>query len=421
MCGAGLCSEAIGDDDTRRAMRTACTHIRLLVVAALALTLAVTIVVTEEPLTGAAAAANAPAAQTASSATAAPRATRLSLRRGKRARLRATRGVEFGIYPGGGAGAVNGRGEPRPEIASLRQNALTNLRGDASRPFAVHLYDAYTRPADAAAVPAWLADQIAGYSAAGLRIELVLRYRPAAAPDVAGFTAFVQRRVAQLGPNRQVVSLQITNEANVPGAPDAADGAYAGATDALVRGVIAARREARRLGHDQLAIGFNVADEAPARARPFFASLRRTGGRAFARSVDWVGIDAYPGTWGPALPDGSLDRAVRTATRRTVDTLRRDLLPAAGLARTPIIFAESGYPTDHAQRTEAQQAVALRAAVETVVRLRRTRGVIGYRWFDLRDADSSVPSFESQYGLTRDDYTPKAAFDVYRSLIAQHG
>lgn len=404
------------------------THLRLTIVAVLALTLGITIAVTEEPLTGAAAAASATSASTTPSAQAptaaaakASVATRLSLRRAKRARLRGAGGVEFGIYPGGGAGAVNGRGEPRPEIAELRQQALDTLRGDAARPFAVHLYDAYTGRADTAAVPAWLADQIAGYSAAGLRIELVLRYRPSRAPDVAGFSAFVRQRVAQLGPNRQVVSLQIANEANVPGAPDAADGAYAGASAALVQGVIAAKREARRLGHEQLAIGFNVADETPARALPFFLGLRQLGGRTFARSVDWVGIDAYPGTWGPALSAGSLDRSVRAATRRTVDALRRQLLPAAGLARTPIVFAESGYPTDHAQRTEAQQVIALRAAVETVVSLRRSRNVIGYRWFDLRDADSSVPSFESQYGLMRDDYAPKAAFDVYRALIAQHG
>lgn len=411
-------------------MRRVRTHIRLTIVAVLALTLGITIAVTEEPLTGAAAAASATPAQAASTsaeaataavAPATPRATRLSLRRAKRARLRAASGIEFGIYPGGGAGAVNGRGEPRPEIAELRQQALNTLRGDASRPFAVHLYDAYSGRADAAAVPAWLADQIAAYSAAGMRVELVLRYRPSRAPDVAGFTAFVRQRVAQLGPNRQVVSLQIANEANVPGAPDAADGAYAGASAALVQGVIAAKREARRLGHEQLAIGFNVADEAPARALPFFLGLRQLGGRTFARSVDWVGIDAYPGTWGPALPAGTLDRAVRAATRRTVDALRRQLLPAAGLPRTPIVFAESGYPTDHAQRTEAQQVIALRAAVETVVSLRRSRNVIGYRWFDLRDADSSVPSFESQYGLMRDDYAPKPAFDVYRALIAQHG
>ena len=47
-------------------------------------------------------------------------------------------------------------------------------------------------------------------------------------------------------------------EANVPGAPDAADGAYPGVSEALVRGVIAASDEARRarLG---IRVGFNWA------------------------------------------------------------------------------------------------------------------------------------------------------------------
>jgi hypothetical protein len=41
------------------------------------------------------------------------------------------------------------------------------------------------------------------------------------------------------------------------------------------------------------------------------------------------------------------------------------------------------------------------------------------RWFDLRDADSSSSSFESQYGLMRDDYSPKPAFGAYRALVAR--
>ena len=61
----------------------------------------------------------------------------------------------------------------------------------------------------------------------------------------------------------------------------------------------------------------------------------------------------------------------------------------------------------------------MRAAVTAVYRARVTYNVTGYRWFDLRDADSSSPSFESQYGLMRDDYTPKPAFAVYRKLVAE--
>ena len=40
-----------------------------------------------------------------------------------------------------------------------------------------------------------------------------------------------------------------------------------------------------------------------------------------------------------------------------------------------------------------------------------------YFWFDLRDADTSSPNFQQQYGLLRDDYAPKPAFDAYRKLV----
>lgn len=391
--------------------------------AAAVTTLAVGVAGADGALTTAATAQ--PAANVTSSSTPGPTASaaraRAQLSAERAERLRVGVPIEFGIYPGGGAGAVNGRGEPRPEIAALRQAALDELRPEG-RPFIVHLYDAYTRPADADAVPKWLLDQINDFTARGLRVELVLRYRPnAASGDVRGFEQFVRSRVRQLGPNTNVTSLQIGNEVNVEVAPDAADGAYKDARRALVRGVIAARDETRRSGAAQLAIGFNWANESGPASRAFFAALKKTGGTTFARSVDWIGIDAYPGTWGPALPAGDLATAVRKDTKGLLRRLRSSLLPAAGLRTTPIVFAESGYPTDHVKRSEGDQAAVIRAAVETVVAHRKRYGVIGYRWFDLRDADSSVPSFESQYGLMRDDYSPKAGFSVYRDLVARHG
>ncbi len=348
-------------------------------------------------------------------------ARRAALTKARKARLRWSAPLEFGIYPGGGAGAVNGRGEPRPEVAELRLSALQALRKPGS-PFAVHLYDAYTGPRDVAATPAWLRDQITDYTAAGIRVELVLRYRPTAKTgDVSGFTAFVRSRVRELGPNVNVTSLQITNEANVTVAPDAADGAYPGAMKALVKGVVAAKQEVVRGGYGQLAIGFNWADESGPRAVQFFRTLRRSGGPSFRRSVDWVGVDAYPGTWGPKLGNGDLASAVGAATRSTLRSLRKVHLPAAGLPRAPIVIAESGYPTDAVARTEAEQSKVLTAAVETIVATRKQYGVVGYRWFDLRDADSGVASFEGHYGLMNDDYSPKPAFDVYRGLVSRHG
>ena len=253
------------------------------------------------------------------------------------------------------------------------------------------------------------------------RIELVLAYRPAdRSGDVDGFTDFVRARVRQLAGDPGVAILQVTNEANVSGAPDAADGAYPGARDALVRGVIAAKDEARRRGRPGLRIGFNWAYQRGATEAAFFSSLRARGGSALAAAVDWVGVDAYPGTWGPALAGGDLASAVRSATLDAVRTLRRTLLPRAGLSRARLHFSESGYPTGPG-RSEAMQQTVLRAAVETVVGARATYGVTDYRWFDLRDADTADSSFESHYGLTRDDYSPKPAFFTYRDLIARHG
>ena len=336
------------------------------------------------------------------------------------ARIRPRRPLVFGIYPGGAAGTVGPTGKVRPEVAELRLEALRTLRGGA-RPFVVHLYDSYTEPADAGALPEWLESQIAAYTADGFSVELVLAYRPKRTTgDVTGFAGFVRARVRQLGGNPNVTDLQVTNEANVDGAPNAADGAYPGARRALVRGVIAADKAARSRGFSHLRIGFNWAYQLGRSERAFFSSLRRIGGRRFTTAVDWVGLDAYPGTWGPALGTTDLSAGVRSSTLAAIRLLRQDLLPRARLGAADLHVSESGYPTGPG-RTDAMQEEALRAAVQAVAEAAPAQRVTGYRWFDLRDADSSSSSFESQYGLMRDDYSPKPAFSAYRELIAKLG
>lgn len=325
----------------------------------------------------------------------------------------------FGIYPGGAAGTVGPAGRTRPEDPGLRLAALERLRGGTGRPFVLHLYDAFTGRADAASLPAPLAAEIAGYSARGFHIELVLRYRPSdPRGDVAGFVEYVRSRVRQLGPDPRVTGTQVTNEANVTGAPDAADGAYPGVRDALVRGVVAARAEARRGGFDQIGVGFNWAYQLGDREQAFWRSLGRAGGRAFAGAVDWVGVDAYPGTWGPPLPRRGLARGARAATVHALRVMRTTFLPLAGLGEDVALHvSEAGYPTGP-RRGHAKQVRVLRAIARAVSDHRQAYGVTDFRWFDLRDADSASRSFESRYGLVRDDYRPKPAFAAYRRIVA---
>jgi hypothetical protein len=63
----------------------------------------------------------------------------------------------------------------------------------------------------------------------------------------------------------------------------------------------------------------------------------------------------------------------------------------------------------------------LNAMAGAVNDYRGTYNVTNYRWFALRDTDSSSPDFQEQFGLVHTDYTPKPGFAAYRALIAADG
>jgi len=324
----------------------------------------------------------------------------------------------FGIYPGGAAGIVGPSGPVKPEDPAKRLAAVRSLQ-PRGRPFVVRLYAAYSGPG-AAPAEDQLGSQVHDYTSAGLDIELVLTYRPpGGGPDVGGFVAFVRNTVRTLGSNRRFVSLQVTNEANVGGAPNVADGSYAGARDALLRGVIAAKQEARKYGFGQIKVGFNWAGLTGGGDRVFWTYLGRHGGRSFTSALDWVGIDVYPGTWGTPLHSRNLQTGTAAFLNRELSRLHSTLMPLAGIPGTiPLHISETGYPTGPG-RTPAMQVTSLRSGLAAIERARRTYNVTSYCWFDLRDSDSSSSSFQSQYGLLRDDYSPKPAFAVYRRLVAK--
>jgi hypothetical protein len=326
----------------------------------------------------------------------------------------------FGVYPGGAAGTVGPSGVVKPEVPTLRMAALEELRAPG-RPFVLRLYALYTG-AGGLSAEAQVGQEIETYGQAGLQTELVLCYRPAgggSAADVSGFVGFVDDAVRSLGPLPGFTSLQVTNEANQGGSPNTSDGFYPSAADALIAGVLAAKRQIRREGVKRIAVGFNWANANDPAEGSFWRYLGRHGGRRFVNALDWVGVDVFPGTWGPQLGPGGIASGTAAFMDTALRRLRSTYMPLAGIPRSvPLRVTENGYPTGPA-RSEATQIAVMKASIQTVYRGRRTYNVTGYRWFDLRDADSSSPSFESQYGLMRDDYSPKPAFGVYRALVAQ--
>jgi hypothetical protein len=321
----------------------------------------------------------------------------------------------FGIAPYGVAGTILPV-PPSPESASKQLASLERLGG--GHPFVLHFYTAYTgnSAVDERGLQA-TRSLFADMRTHGLFSELVVRYAPGdggGPAAVAGYAHFIRRVVDVLGPDPSFVNLQVTNEVNQALTESTSDGAYSGARDALIEGVEAAKDEAIRDGYRDLGIGFNWFYRLdPSTEESFWTYLGTHGGAAFDRAVDWVGLDAYPGTYFPPSPGAEGDGMINA-----LSVLRNCFMPAAGLGlKVQIHVTENGWPTGNG-RPESLQATALQQMVDAVWEYRGNYGVTAYSWYDLSDDNSSSPDFEGHWGLENDNYQPKPAFATYQSLIA---
>jgi hypothetical protein len=323
--------------------------------------------------------------------------------------------LAFGIGPrlAGEAGAAQTT-PTVPEDKRRRDAALRRLRG--AHPMTVRLNRLFM--SDGTAGIRDFRRQAKHYAALGFHVELQVRYHPAPEQegDIGAWLAYVRRVVRAFGPIRGVTALQITNEVNITFSPNTSDGAYEGAIEALARGVPAAKHEARRLGYDHLETGFNYSWRYGPADAGFWRQVGELGGKRLRRATDWVGVDAYPGTFIPPAIVNPGDALLEALAQ-----VRECFMPLAGFGpRMPIHLEEVGYPTGPG-RSEDAQAAALEAFVRTASRYRGTYGIAAFNWFGLRDNNSAGPNFQSYFGLLRDDYSPKPAFGVYRALIRRLG
>jgi hypothetical protein len=211
-----------------------------------------------------------------------------------------------------------------------------------------------------------------------------------------------------------VGSIGITNEANLLGVPFAPDGAYPRALEALADGVQVAA-QVKSSTKATAALGFTTASDLTATAGDFWQRVVQRGGTAFSSAVDFAGLTMYPGGFGPRVPPAA------ELAQQTAGMLAgyRTQLSAAGIpGSVPIRVSECGWPTGPG-RSEQDQAGALEAIVGTVDGLRGELGITHWELFTLRDADSHRDDVFCQFGVLRDDYTPKPAFEVLRTLISQ--
>lgn len=314
--------------------------------------------------------------------------------------------LRFGIYPGmtGVEAATVIAPGPCPDDPTRTRAALQRLAG--GRRFLVRsyvIYDGGHVPASSTPVDPTV------YATAEQRLDLVLCYRPAR-DDLPGWLAFVRRMVGHFGPFADAI--QVTEEPNNPDAATGGDGASPGVLQAMVDGVIAAKDQARArcLSLDvgaAFAPSFNPADR-------FWPGVAHHITPRFLSSLDYVGLDFFPDVFRP-LPLPSIESAVDGVLTH----FRSVNLKTGGIPSTvPIRVTEHGWPTGDGRPPE-RQAELLGRVVRTINSCRERANVTHYEYFMLRDGDSRRPDMASQWGLLHHDYSPKPAFDVFRTLVAE--
>jgi len=318
-------------------------------------------------------------------------------------------GLRFGLFPLGLAGAPGGVASGPPDDFEQVARAVQRLEGTGP-PLLIRMYIAWSGAGSTEAALAGVS-QLA--DSPQLRWDVVLAYRDPAG-DVAAWARFVAAVVERHG--ERFDAIQVTGEANLTSVPAATDGAFPGATDAFVQGVISAGGAKRRTGA-RAAIGFAVAPEIDPHASQFWAAVAAAGGDRPAAAVDYAGLDMYPDVFGPRLEFDRLDGAVDWLLR----SFREQALPIAGIgAGVPIRVCENGWPTG-SDRSEERQAEVLERVLRGVHARAGELGVTHWELFTLRDADSSKDDLFHNFGVLRDDYLAKPAYERLVALFAELG
>jgi hypothetical protein len=322
--------------------------------------------------------------------------------------------LTFGIYPGGIVGTPTGLSESKPDSPAKINHALDELQGSQAT-FLVRSYLHFAgKDSPASAEDPHPADA-AQYAIRGRRLNLVLCYRDPAG-DMEAWRAFVRDRIRSYAGHLSTLSVTLEPNLQLPNV--AVDGNFPAVQSALIEGVAVAREEIDR-ARLPVALGFCAGPTFGPNAG-FWAQLASEAGEQFSRSLDYVGLDFYVDVFYPVAPDGQ-PGDVRDSVRQQLLRFREVDLACAGIPPTTAIhIGENGWPTSSA-RSPARQAEVLECVLQTMQELRGELNVTHYQWFSLRDSNSSRDEIFSQFGLLRDDYQAKPAFDTYRQLIAELG
>ncbi len=249
------------------------------------------------------------------------------------------------------------------------------------------------------------------YASGGRKLDLALCYRTEEG-DIEDWVNFIRRAIQDYGP--YLGKIQVAEEPNNPDATSGGDGSFPGVCEAIVAGVPAAKEEAQRQGF-RIQVGFNAVPSFDPN-NSFWNDIAQMSHPDFLKTLDYVGLDFYPDVFRP-LPAGL---SIREAVSGVLSHFRSVNLTTGRIpADIPIHITENGWPTSDT-RTETQQAISIEEVIRTIDQKKEELNITHYEFFDLLDADRTKTA-GLQFGLLRDDFTAKPAFEVFQRLVRELG
>lgn len=316
--------------------------------------------------------------------------------------------LTFGMYAGSGGTEMERRFNDDP---AKIEEALDRLQGN-SRLFVVRGYQWYIGAGKTGCLTPVAIER---YANDRRKLDMVLCFRDPQG-DLEGWLQVIRETIQTYGP--ALASIQITEEPNNPNPELGGDGAFPNIYEAIIQGVIAAKAAARHYGYT-IAVGFN-ATPSFAPTDNFWPYLGTLVTPEFLNALDYVGLDFFPDVFRPLAPDGE-PGDLHTSVTALLKYVREINLAAGHIpSSVPIYIGENGWPTGP-DRPYERQAAVLETIVRTIYEQRESLNITHYMYHGLRDADSNNTNLFYQFGLMRDDYTPKPAFETYRRLIAELG
>lgn len=316
-------------------------------------------------------------------------------------------GLTFGIYHGGVFEAHHGLATGKPDLEDEVNRSLDRLQGGKHLLVRTFLRfsgtDADTWQKEMPSVA-----DLARYTANGRKLDLVLSNWDATG-NMPRWSSFIRYCIERYG--AYLENLQICEEPNNLEYPG--DGRFGHSVEAVVAGIYTAS-EAIRNGGLRIAAGFNAVPSTMV-CDCFWSGLRRHMNQEFLNALDYVALNLYLDTAEP------LTGEIETAVEESLTRFRDDTMAGAGIPQSiPLHISESGWPTGP-QRFYTRQAELLRRAVGKIYEIRQALNITQFGLFSLRDADTGDPQVCRQFGIMRDDYTPKPAFETFQGLIQEFG